>query len=301
MDLGLFDHIDYNRRRSVLLIVLAVAFLCLVGGVFGHATTGVPWGGILLAAILGAILAAIAWNQGGAIVLAASGAREIQKADDPELFNVVEEMAIAGGLPMPRVFLMEDGAMNAFATGVHPSKAAVAVTRGLRARLNRDELQGVVAHEMAHIGNYDTRVMVLLAVTVGTVAILSDILLRSLRYSRGGRSRGKGGAVILIVAILLAILAPIISRLIQFAVSRQREYLADATGAALTRNPGALADALEKISGCADRLDTANRGTQHLFIVNPFRAAEERNHPFMSHPPVRERIARLRQLAGRYA
>jgi len=301
MDLGLFEHIDYNRRRSVWLILLAVAFLCVVGAVFGAASVGTPWGGLLVAGVVGAILALVAWNKGGAIVLQSAGATEVRKEDDPQLVNVVEELAIAAGLPKPRVFLIQDGAMNAFATGTTPDKAAVAITTGLRERLSREELQGVMAHELAHIGNYDSRVMVLLAVTVGTVAILSDVFLRMLRVG-GGRSRGgKGGQaqiVILLLAILFAILAPIVSTMIQFAVSRRREYLADATGASITRNPGALADALEKISGCRDPLDRRNRGTQHLYIVNPFHVAQAADSAFASHPPVRERIARLRRLAG---
>jgi len=299
MDLGLFQHIDQNRRRSVLLIAGAVVFLVGLGALLG-ATSGVtPWGGMAAALAIGVVLALVAWFRGGSIVLATSGAREIGKADDPELVNVVEEMAIASGLPRPRIYLVETSAMNAFATGMNPQEGVVAVTRGLRERLNREELQGVIAHEMSHIGNYDSRVMVLMAVLVGSVAILSDWYLRSMRYS--GRSRGKGGGALVLVAVLLAILAPFVALAIQFAVSRRREYLADATAAAMTRNPGALADALEKLGGSGVRLETANRGTQHLYIVNPFRLRQKMNSPFASHPPLAERIRRLRRLAGQYA
>jgi len=278
----------------VILILGAVVLLAVLGGVLGAAMGHTPWLGIGVAVLLGSVLAAVAWSQGDSIVLGAAGAREIDVGDDAELVNVVEEMCIAAGLPRPKIYLIDSDAMNAFATGMRPDKAAVAVTRGLRARLNRAELQGVMAHEMAHVGNYDTRVMVLMAVIVGSIAIMSDVYLRGMRF----RGRGKGAPVMALIAILLAILAPLAAVLIQLAVSRKREYLADATAAAMTRDPGALADALEKLSGCREKLESANRGTQHLFIVNPFRLRQQLNNPFASHPPILERIRRLRQLAG---
>jgi heat shock protein HtpX len=302
MDLGLFDHIDRNRRRSVVLIVAAIVLLAGMGALLGAALEFSPWAGLGVAAAVGGALSVTAWHEGSAIVLGAAGAEEVPKEADPELVNVVEEVAIAAGLPRPRVYLIPDDSMNAFAAGMRPEKAVVAVTRGLRRSLRRDELQGVVAHEMAHIGNRDTRVMVLMAVLVGSVAILSDYFLRSLRFG-GGRRRGggKGQGVVLLLAILLAIVAPLLAALIRFAVSRRREYLADATGAALTRNPGALADALEKLGGQGPRAAFANRGTQHLFIVNPFRARQAADTVFATHPPLDERIRRLRRLAGQYA
>jgi len=299
MDLGLFDHIDRNRRRSVVLIATAMLFLVGLGAALGAATDVTPWGGMAAAAVLGIVLALVAWFQGSSIVLATAGAHEVERTEDPELVNVVEEMAIASGLPKPRVYLIESKAMNAFATGMKPEQAVVAVTRGLRENLKREELQGVIAHEMSHIGNYDTRVMVLMAVIVGSVAILSDWYLRSLRFRRGSRGRGKGEGLVLLLAVVLAILAPFLAMMLQFAVSRQREYLADATGAAMTRNPGALADALEKLGGGHVKLETANRGTQHLYVVNPFRTRQNLSSPFATHPPLAERIRRLRALAGR--
>ena len=297
--LGLFQNIDANRRRSVVLILGAIVFLMLVGLALGATTDVTPWAGMAVALVVGIVLTLIAWNQGGSIVLGAVGAREIAKRDDPELVNVVEEMCIASGLPRPRIYLIDSSATNAFASGMKPEESVVAITRGLREKLNRDELQGVIAHELAHVGNYDTRVMVLMAVIVGSVAILCDWYLRTMRFS--GRGRGKGNALFLVLAILFAILAPLIAMLIQFAVSRRREYLADATAAAMTRNPGALADALEKLADTRERLETANRGTQHLFIVNPFRQRQERSSAFATHPPLAERIRRLRAIAGRYA
>jgi len=298
VDLGLFQHIAHNRRRSALLVVAAVLFLGVVGGVLGAATTGVPWAGIAVATGVGALLALAAWQGGSSLVLAAAGAREIGKEEDAQLVNVVEELCLASGLPRPKIHLIDDPALNAFAAGMEPRRAAVAVTAGLRERLTREELQGVMAHEMAHIGNYDTRVMVLLASLVGSIAILCDMFLRGMRFRSVRGGRGKGQGAILLAALLLALVAPLIATLIQFAVSRRREYLADATGAAMTRNPGALADALEKLAAPGPRLASANRGTQHLFVVNPFHPRQAWNTPFASHPPLEERIRRLRRLAG---
>jgi heat shock protein HtpX len=297
--LGLFQNIDSNRRRSVILIVGAMVFLLLAGAGLGLSTDVTPWAGMAIALVVGIVLTLVAWNRGSSIVLHAVGAHEIRKRDDPELVNVVEEMCIASGLPRPRIYLIDSAATNAFASGMKPEESVVAITRGLREKLSRDELQGVIAHELSHIGNYDSRVMVLMAVIVGSVAILCDWYLRTLRFS--GRGRGKGGAIYLVLGILLAILAPLVAMLIQFAVSRRREYLADATAAAMTRNPGALADALEKLADTPQRLETANRGTQHLFIVNPFRQRQERSSAFATHPPLASRIRRLRAIAGRYA
>lgn len=298
--LGLFQNIESNRRRSVLLIGGAIVFLVAVGAALGASTDVTPWAGMAVAVVVGIVLMLIAWSQGSSIVLRAVGAREIAKRDDPELVNVVEEMCIASGLPRPRIYLIDSAATNAFASGMKPEESVVAITRGLREKLSRDELQGVIAHELSHIGNYDTRVMVLMAVIVGSVAILCDWYLRTMRYS--GRSRsGKGNLAFAALAIVFAILAPLVAMLIQFAVSRRREYLADATAAAMTRNPGALADALEKLADTQDRLQTANRGTQHLFIVNPFRQRQKRSSAFATHPPLSERIRRLRAIAGRYA
>ncbi len=300
-DLGLFQHINRNRRRSLLLILLAIGIAGLLGGFIGAAWADSPVEGVGIALVVAALFSWGAWSGGSKLVMAAAGAKEVGPLEDKQLHNVVEEMAIASGLPKPRVYKMDDPAMNAFATGMSPKDGAVAVTSGLRNRLTRDELQGVIAHEMAHIGNFDTRVMVLMATLVGTVAVLSEMFLRSFRVRgvRGGR--GKGSAAFLVIAVVLAVLAPFAVMLIKFAVSRQREYLADATGAAMTRNPGALASALEKLAGRDQRLQMRNRGTAHLFIVNPFRMRQAHNTAFATHPPMAERIYRLRALEGRYA
>src|SRR5439155_10677009 len=236
--------------------------------------------------------------------------REIQHEDDPELFNVVAEMAIAAGLPMPRVYVIHDSAPNAFATGRDPQHASITVTTGLRQKMRRDELQGVIAHEMSHIRNYDIRLMLLMAVLVGTVVMLADLfwqIIWNTSYSsdnRGSSRRDKDGkgsgiavAVIMVVAVLLAILAPFLAQIIQLAVSRQREYLADASGVELTRYPQGLANALRKIDADPAVLHHANRGTAHLYIANPIKKFEERaSSVWASHPPIKERIARLEAL-----
>src|SRR5262249_38358942 len=240
--------------------------------------------------------------------LTLSHARPIEHKDDPELFNVVEEMAIAAGIPMPRIYVIADSAPNAFATGRDPQHAAVTITTGLRTKLTRDELQGVIAHEISHIRNYDSRLMLLLTVLVGTVVMLADFFWQILRFSSpgGGRrsrdsSKDGGGPlalILIIIAVVLALVAPLLAQLIQLAVSRQREYLADASGVELTRYPQGLANALRKIDADPDVMSVANRGTPHLYIANPIKKFEARAHTaFASHPPIKERIRRLEALA----
>jgi heat shock protein HtpX len=313
------DLIAANKRNSVLLVIVFILFTAIVAMVLGlailywimpEAAGEILWGRALIvggiAAGISFLLALWSYYQGDKLVLAVSGARLIEKKDDPQLFNVVEELAIAGGLPMPKVYLIRDSAPNAFATGRDPEHASVAITSGLRQKLNREELQGVMAHELAHVRNYDIRLMLLMAVLIGAIAMLSDVFWQFLRFG-GSRRRSSsdkkdssGGAVMAIVfvlAIILAILAPVLAQIIQFAVSRQREYLADASAVELTRNPLGLANALRKIDADPDVLETANSGTAHLYIANPIKKFEARaSSVFASHPPIKERIARLEAL-----
>ena len=239
---------------------------------------------------------------GGSAILHMSGARPIEKADDPELYNVVEEIAIAAGVPPPPVYLIDDTALNAFATGRDPEHAALAITKGLRQQLTRSELQAVIAHEMSHVRHYDIRLAMLLATLVGVVVLLTDFFRRGLFWTGGGRrGRDSGGAaalVILIVAIFLSILAPLIARIIQLAASRQREYLADAGAVELTRNPEAMISALRRLGGDKEVLEVANRATAHLYIVQPIKKFEKRAKGlFSTHPPLEDRIRRIEQLA----
>jgi heat shock protein HtpX len=316
------DLIADNKRKSILLVVLFCLFTTAVAMLLGLAVVayfapnilahidwerGLALGG--LAAGIAFLVSLFSYYAGDDMILAISGARPIEHRDDPELFNVVQEMAIAAGIPAPKVYLIPDPAPNAFATGRDPQHASVAITTGLRQKLTRDELQGVIAHEVSHIRNYDIRLMLLLAVLVGTIVMLADFFWQMLRFSNGkssssssdSKDSGKGGGmvvlILLVVAILLAIIAPILAQIIQLAVSRQREYLADASGVELTRNPLGLANALRKIDEDTHELKSANRGTAHLYIVNPIKKfADRANSIFASHPPIQERIARLEAL-----
>ncbi len=327
------DLIRKNKRASTMLIGAMILLGVVLGALIAALLTtqfGATAEDLIPSAILGgAVALGIAligtlwsWYGGGSAILAMAGARPLAREEDPVLHNVVEELAIAGGVPMPRVYLIEDSAMNAFATGRDPRHGAVAITRGLREKLTRDELQGVMAHELAHIRHLDIRFAMLMATMVGLIVFACDAFWRVLRHGRwmrisgGGRasmgrssSGGKGGGgaaivmlVLFVIAIVLAILAPIIARFIQMAYSRQREYLADAGAVELTRNPLGLASALQKLAHDDEPLvDGANRGTAHLYIVNPLRAMREShqsiNSMFLSHPPIKERIARLMALS----
>jgi heat shock protein HtpX len=298
------ERIAVNRRNSLFLIAGFLAFVAVFGYVIGWAWIGDPVGavfGLVLAFVVGTVSGLATYYGGDRMVLAASRAREITHDDAPVLFNVVEEMALAAGLPMPKVYIIEDSAPNAFATGRDPEHASVAVTSGLLEKLDRDELQGVIAHEMSHVGNFDIRYAMLVGVLVGTTVLISDFFLRGLWFGGGSRGRGGGGGyiqlIMLVIAIVLAILAPFFARLLQLSISRQREYLADATAVQLTRNPKGLADALQEISGDREVLEAANRATAHLYIVNPVKRFEKRSKGlFSTHPPIEERIKILRQM-----
>jgi heat shock protein HtpX len=300
------EQIIHNKRATFLLIFLFILFVTALGFVFGYAISGYPEGGyfgIFVSFLLALIFSVIAFWGGKGIIMGVSRARKVDKRFNPQLYNIVEEMAIAGGLPMPEIYAIDDSAPNAFATGRDPRHSAVAVTTGLLDKLNRDELTGVMGHEMSHVRNYDIRYMLLIGILVGVIALMSDFMLRY--FWRGGfgrgRGRGRGGyiqVIMLLLALVLAILAPLFALILQFAVSRKREYLADASSVQLTRNPEGLARALEKIANDREPLEAANRATQHLYIVNPVKGQRQYEHSsiFDTHPPVRERIRRLRSM-----
>jgi heat shock protein HtpX len=303
------DLIAENRRKSTLLVMGFMAFFTITIYVFTLYATGADARAGLVPALIGlgigAALAFFSYEAGAGAILAMSGAKPIKKEDDPQLYNVVEELSIAAGLPLPRIYLIDDTAMNAFATGRGPKNAVVAITKGLRDRLTREELQGVLAHEMSHVRNYDIRFAMLLAVMVGLLALLADGMRRWMWWGgarrRSSRDGGAGAfmAIIALFAIIFSIVAPILGKLIQLAASREREYLADASSVELTRNPEGLASALEKLGKDQEVLEVANRATQHLYIVNPFKPFETRAAGLLStHPPLEERIRRLRALEG---
>lgn len=301
----LYEQIARNKRYSWLLIFLMTSLLVVVGYFIGSVWWN-PLFGAVVALFVSMILASLSYFSGDKIVLELMGSQIADPIEHRTLHNVVEEMVIAAGLPKPNVYVIESKAANAFATGRDPQHASVAVTTGLLEILNREELQGVIGHETSHIRNYDTLYAILMAVMVGAIVILCDSLWRSLRWGglrSSSRSKQDGGAtaIIVVIALVLSILAPIFASVIQFAMSRKREYLADNGSAELTRNPLALADALEKIKGDPDPLDIANRGTQHLFIVNPLNTysgtTEWAVGLFSTHPPIEDRIKILRELA----
>jgi heat shock protein HtpX len=304
-----YDQIAANRRNSFLLAGFVVVLLALLGFLIGVALFGSPEAGLgvtLFAAGLGVASGAFTYFAGDSLVLTVSGAKQVDETGAPQLMNVVREMAIAANVPMPKVYMIDDTAPNAFATGRDPQHASVAITSGLLEKLDREELQGVIGHELSHVRNFDIRFSLVVGVMVGVIAMLADFFLRFTFWSGvtgGRRDRGGGGggaqAVVFIAAIVLAILAPLISRFIQLAVSRQREYLADASATELTRNPYGLERALAKISGDPEVLEVANRGTQHMYFTNPIKKFEERSSSLTStHPPIIDRINRLRQLTG---
>jgi heat shock protein HtpX len=306
-----YHEIGRNRRNSWLLVAIVVLILAALGAVIGYATD-FGWGGVVAAVVVATFLSIGSYFAGDQLVLLSSGAREVPVADPPDdmkqLVNVVTEMSIAGGLPMPKVYAIDDTAPNAFATGRDPKHASLAVTTGLLQKMDREELQGVIGHEMSHIGNYDIRFTLLVGVLVGSIALLSDWFLRYGFWFGGGRrgrdsDRGGGGAgaILFVIAIALAVIAPIIGRLVQLAVSRRRESLADVSAVELTRNPTGLARALRTIADDPEVLEAANRATQHLYIVNPIKSFEERSASMWdTHPPLAERIAVLRGLAGQF-
>ncbi|HPC95407.1 MAG TPA: M48 family metallopeptidase [Sedimentisphaerales bacterium] len=308
----MWELIRANKRHSILLMALMAFVLLLVGGVIGLAVFGPDggWIGLGVATVLWLVLALISLSSGDQILLAASRARRVDHDVHPQLFNVVEEMKIAAGLPaMPKVYIINDPAPNAFATGRSPQTASIAVTAGLLARLNRDELQGVVAHEMSHILHRDILYVTLAGIMLGGIVLLSQTFLRGMfyssmgsrrRYSSGGRGQGQAQIVLLLIAVLVAILAPIMAQLLYFALSRRREYLADAGAARLTRYPEGLASALEKIaSDPAPQLGPANQATAPMYIVNPFKKKGQMKLSDLTstHPPISERIRILRSMS----
>ncbi len=305
-----YSQIGANKRNSFLLAILVVLFLAALGAAVGYALTGSATGSIgatTIAVVIGLVAALGSYFGGDAAVLAVSGAKEVDENSAPQLFNVVRELVIAAGLPkMPRIYIIDDTAPNAFATGRDPEHASVAVTSGLLQKLDREELQGVLGHELSHVRNYDIRFSLIVGVLVGSIALLADFFLRWTWWGGGRRSsdrEGGGGgglqAIMFVVALVLAILAPIAARLVQLAVSRQREYLADSSSVELTRNPHGLERALAVVGSDREVLEVANRATQHLYFANPIKKWEQRSSGlFSTHPPIVDRINRLRQLTG---
>jgi heat shock protein HtpX len=310
-----YDQISKNKWKSALLVSIFIVVILVIGFSVGYI-----WGfdyaimGLVIAAIIATIMAFTSYYNSDKIALASAGAKPVTREEFPYYVNTVEGLSIAAGIPVPRTFIIETPAMNAFATGRDPEHAAIAVTTGLLEKCNRLELEGVLAHEMSHIGNYDIRYMCMVVVLVGLLVIFANIVTRMIFWGgmfgdrdRGGGGGGEGGGIfqiiILVVGLAFLILSPIIGQLLQLSISRKREYLADATSAKLTRYPEGLAGALEKLSTEAKPFQRTSQATAHLWIIEPFKKEAQagkakKSSMWSTHPPIEERIARLRGMSG---
>jgi len=303
-----WEQIRSNQIRSVVLTIGMGALLILIGYFLGLYFFDSAFAGLVIAILVWVILSLVGYFQGDSLLLTMSRAKKIKRDDHPRLYNVVEEMKIASGLEkMPNIYIIDDPALNAFATGRDPNRASVAITSGLLQKLNRDELQGVIAHEISHIKNRDVLLMAMCSILLGTIVLLAwygsrFLIFGSMTGSRRSSSSGGGGQaqiIILVVSLVFMILAPIMAQLIYFAISRKREYLADASAALYTRYPEGLASALEKLGTSTGQLKSANKATAPMYIINPFRKKGMKASDLSStHPPISERIRILRAMAG---
>ncbi len=299
-----WDQVSANLFKTWLIMFF---FSLFTAGVIYVLARGFGWGetgglGMVgIALIFAGLMNFVSYYYSDKIVLGISGAKLVKKGDNPALYRMVENLCIASGLPLPKIYTIDDSATNAFATGRDPKHAAIAFTTGILQKLNKQELEGVTAHELSHVGNRDTLLLSVVSILVGTIALLSDWFLRSMWY--GGRDRdNKSGTIFMVLALVAAILAPIVATLIQLAVSRRRELLADASGVLLTRYPQGLMNALQKISSDKEPLEVANRGTAHLYIVNPLKGQQAIGwfaSLFNTHPPIEVRIKALREMEGK--
>ncbi len=294
----MYNQITENKRKTLFLIFIFLVFIIGIAW-FADVYLGYGYSLVSTAIVISGGMTLISYFAGDKIALASTGAKEIQAKDNPYIWRMIENLAITSGLPMPRVYIINSPALNAFATGRDPKHASIAVTTGLIQALENEEMEGVLAHELSHIQNYDIRVMTIVVVLVGAIAILSDMFFRARLMGHSdndNRSSGQLGSILAIFGIVLIVLSPIIAELIKLSISRRREYLADASGALLTRYPEGLARALEKISTSATPLQTASTATAHLFISNPLKG-KTISHLFSTHPPIEDRIKKLREMA----
>lgn len=290
MDKSIYSHIDKNKRETLVIIMVFIVIISVLGWFVGQMYSGGGYGLMGVALIFSGLTSFFSYYNSDKIVLAISQAHEVTPQDNPDLHNLVENLSIASGLPKPRIYMINDTAMNAFATGRDPEHAVICFTSGIVANLEKRELEAVAAHEMAHIGNYDIRLMSIVSILVGTVALIGDWVTRGTLYSRERRNSEISG-VLMLVGLLILIISPIIATLIKLAMSRNREFLADSTGAMITRNPHALASALGKISQDPEILEAANSATAHMYISSPIKG--KISGLFNTHPPVTDRISRL--------
>ncbi len=300
----MYNEITSNKRKSLILVSLFIAIIILLGWTFDQLYgNGRGYSGVIFAFLIALVMTMVSYFSGDKIALSATGAKPISHDENEGVYHLVENLCIASGLPVPKIYIIEDSAINAFATGRDPKTASIALTRGAIEKLESSELEGVIAHELSHIKNYDIRFMMLVAVMVGSIVILANIMLRSGGLFRGrSNNRNEGSqlfVILMIVGIVLAILSPFIAEIIKLAISRKREYLADASGALLTRYPDGLANALEKIAHENQPMQRASSATAHLFISSPFRGSRKKFASlFSTHPPVEERIKKLRTMGA---
>lgn len=308
---NVYESVASNKRKSWLVIIgfavfVLVASVVIARGIavyYGYQSSGLELAGIAL--VFSGVMSFVSYYFSDSVILGLSGARPADKKRDFHFFTVAENLSLGSGLPMPKLYVIEDTAMNAFATGRDPKHAVIVATTGLLAKLTRTELEGVIGHELSHIGNYDTRLMSIVVVLVGLITLLGDWLLRASWFGRGGRDRDRdnSGAIILVLGLVFAILSPIVAQLIQLAISRRREFLADASSVKLTRQPSGLISALKKLGADREPLEAANKATAHLYIVNPLRNLSGSEavgwfaNLFNTHPPLAERIKVLEQMA----
>lgn len=306
---NVYEAVNLNKQKSALVVAGFVVFITLasillvkaLAAFYGYSASGFEFVGISL--IISGLMSFVSYYFSDRIILTMSGARPANRQRDYLLYSVTENLSLAANIPMPKLYVIEDSAMNAFATGRDPKNAAVCATTGLISRLNRTELEGVIAHELSHIINYDTRLMSIVTILLGVITLLADWLLRASWFGGGSRSRedrGSGG-IFLVVGLLLALISPIIGQLIQLAVSRSREYLADASAVKITRQPSGLISALSKLGQDREPLEAANKATAHLYIVNPLKNHKDAvnwfSQLFNTHPPLKDRIKALEQMA----
>ncbi len=296
----MYDQIASNKIRTVVLVIIFIGLISGLAYAYGWYSGGDAIGMLVPAFLISSVMALVSYFHGDKVALATARAKQVTKAENAYLYNMVENLCIAQGQPVPKVYVMQEDAINAFATGRKPSTASIAVTTGALTKLTNEELEGVLAHELSHVKNYDIRVMTIVILMVGIVSLLADWILRAQMF--GGRKRSsndrEGGAgILMIVGLVFIILSPIFAQLIQLAISRKREYLADASGALLTRYPEGLANALEKIKLENKPIRAANRATAHMYIANPFGNMQARAAAlFSTHPPIDDRIKRLRAM-----
>ncbi|MBU0660669.1 M48 family metallopeptidase [Patescibacteria group bacterium] len=290
----MYNQIDANKRKTNILFAIFFSFIIAIS-VFMAEYMGYGYGMVIVAFVFSMGMTWFSYYHSDKIALKTTGAREIKQADSPYVYRMVENLCITSGMPMPKVHIIDSPALNAFATGRDPEHASIALTRGIIEALENEELEGVIAHELSHIKNYDIRVMTVVVVLVGMISLLTDMFFRARLFGGGGDDNKNSGGAMVVIGLVLLILSPIIANLIKLAISRKREYLADASGALMTRYPEGLARALEKISKSSVPLKTANTATAHLFISNPFKGSKMKSM-FSTHPPIAQRIQALKEM-----